>query len=759
LFNSILFRTPEIDKKYLSQNVLKYIYEAISQKDWDTGQLSLFDFRFDIIPTEFISHIYEVFLEGIQLDEGIYYTPNQLTGLIVDDTINKIGSVLDPACGSGMFLICSYRKMLELYQTEKQIQEKNTDDIIRKKSEIIKNHIFGIEKSNTGWRLAVFSLYLELLRNIKPKDIKKYIKQKLESDSDDPIFPYDFSNNILNINALEIDCEKRPFKDKTFDFIVGNPPFLEIKEDSDEINFINHYPKAKDIIGYNQISQAFMLKIKDWAKPDTRFGFIQNSSNFYNEKSENFRKFFFSTYQIENLYELSGVKSILFRKAKESIVITIFNNNPNENKDNIINYYPVESHVFSEQFKILIIQEDKKIKIKQEDLLNKRVELRDYLNGNEFDLELLNKLKRENILSDFLLQLPNAKNKISNGLTICAEEQICDEFNLSKTQYKALNKQEKDDFSEKFKAKYTRSHKELNFNVELIFPRNLSEFIIENVNCFAGDISKFHRKRIYNIFLGNKILYKRVGSNICAAFVNRKIYYDSQINSIFLNDGNLYYLICAILNSELVNYLINKYHRNRIDGSYPKTVHDAIENIPIPTEFDEDLKNEISEMSKQLSEGKLKYQGETKERLNKKIFDLYELNYLERQRIKDFLSDNEDIKKEDLEQYKSILKNVFKLRITPEPIIEYHLDKSFGLNFAVIAIYLNKSVNNRPSAEKTLKYIFKEISDNTGDLLFFLKEIIIGKDCIYILKSNKFQNWSKTKAYEDGINILKLICK
>ena len=69
------------------------------------GQLSLFDFEFDIIPIEFIGQIYQVFQERNKKEEGIVYTPENLANLLVEQIIgdSKEGKVLDPACGSGVF--------------------------------------------------------------------------------------------------------------------------------------------------------------------------------------------------------------------------------------------------------------------------------------------------------------------------------------------------------------------------------------------------------------------------------------------------------------------------------------------------------------------------------------------------------------------------------------------------------------------------------------------------------------------------------
>jgi len=79
-----------------------------------TGQMSLFDiYNFSIIPVEFISNVYEHFIGSEnQAKKGAYYTPVFLVDYIVKETIEKYFTenpeynckVLDPACGSGIFL-------------------------------------------------------------------------------------------------------------------------------------------------------------------------------------------------------------------------------------------------------------------------------------------------------------------------------------------------------------------------------------------------------------------------------------------------------------------------------------------------------------------------------------------------------------------------------------------------------------------------------------------------------------------------------
>ena len=282
-------------------------------------------------------------------------------------------------------------------------------------------------------------------------------------------------------------------------------------------------------------------------------------------------------------------------------------------------------------------------------------------------------------------------------------------------------------------------------------------FHILNPEIFLGNISNFHRIRNASIYEGEKILINRVGSNLKAFYSREKLYYNFDVYAIFLNT-NLYDLFTAIINSDIINYFINLVHRKRSTSSYPKIGYNAIKNIPIPKELDEKLVSEISEISKQLTEGELKYEGETKDKLNELIYDLYDLDYLERQRIKDFFT--EDKQQIDFKNYKETLFYTLEMYFKNKPIIEYYPDDKFGFDLSVVAIYFNNKEREYPTAKKTLNYIIsEEILKNTKENFLVLREKIITKDCIYIIKSNKFKNWSETKAYEDGKNILKLIAK
>jgi N-6 DNA Methylase len=90
--------------------------------DMESGQQSFWPYDFSIIPVETISAIYEHFLKAGDEEEkkasGAFYTPRFLAELVLDVTLEGVRSLLDkrfldPACGSGIFLVGLFNRMAE----------------------------------------------------------------------------------------------------------------------------------------------------------------------------------------------------------------------------------------------------------------------------------------------------------------------------------------------------------------------------------------------------------------------------------------------------------------------------------------------------------------------------------------------------------------------------------------------------------------------------------------------------------------------
>ena len=771
-FNNRLFDKPQIDEYVLNNEVTEEIKHFIEQRNPKDKQLSLFDFRFDVIPIEFISHIYEnSFSDFDKKKYGAYYTPEGLAKLLIDNVITENCRVLDPACGSGIFLVLAFRKILKFNNLDKFNGTYSIKEFIKKRNQLLIKYIFGIEKNPIAQRFAVFSLYLELIKDIPSLELKSYITKNLNPE---PLRLFsNFDKNIIPANSLqtiETENEKIPFKNETFDVIVGNPPFHSITEENEEaelefwktkfIEIETGRIEVKKIVGDKQMSQCFMLKIKEWAKPDTKFAFVQNYSNFENENSQSFESFFVENYTISRFYELSKIKDILFT-AGERVCAVIFSNTLPQN--NNIEYFSPELTDFSKAFRTVIMNEEDKIIINQQDLINKNERIRDYLVGNKWDWQLIKFLDNNEKLENFLLKDKNYDS--FRGLQIVGFEAIMREFDLTKEEYKKLSDNELANIKDNFINKYTNNKfiKD-KFEIPCLSTKNIEKYKYNKKNClylpnYKHIVGKYERWKNNFIYQGNKILINRLYNKINAFCTNEFIYFDTDVYVIKLNlslygsSDMVYHLFIAILNSDLVSYYTTISKLKRANSSFQKKDVRGIKAIPIPSLDDENLVKRISELSKKISDGVESYEDEKiKNKLNNWIYELYNLDVIKRKRINDFFAPKINVIDADLIKYCEMLKLVLRNYINPnlKPSYEYLTTDRLIDKFAGVSIYFDSDIKDKnPQIKSAIRFKIEKLFEK--DVNFqTMKNIIFGENCIYIVKEKSLKNWTETAAYEDG---------
>jgi hypothetical protein len=200
---------------------------------------------------------------------GVYYTPRYVVRYIVERTVGELVkgktpkdisrlAILDPACGSGSFLIRAFERICEAYlrwyekNSDKQKDEYCYTDAqgnlhltSHLKRQILLNNIFGVDLDPQAVEVTMLSLYLKILEGENQASIA--LQQKLFPD--EPLLP-DLSKNIRVGNSLiESDYldlfpdgdehEKiRPFDwdaqfanvfaNGGFDAVIGNPPYYNV---------------------------------------------------------------------------------------------------------------------------------------------------------------------------------------------------------------------------------------------------------------------------------------------------------------------------------------------------------------------------------------------------------------------------------------------------------------------------------------------------------------------------------------------------
>ena len=284
--------------------------------------------------------------------EGVYYTPSTLTDYICRNTIipylsksnvndvhdliseyqddieeleeklEKI-KIVDPACGSGAFLINATEILLEITEglekikndTKTQVSSGKLDDWQKEKetSKIIKNNIFGIDINRDAVQIAKLSLFLimakpgEKLTNLSQNIM---VGDALIDDKD--VYPNAFSWHEQFPDIMS---------NGGFDIVIGNPPWQGIKPDVDEffssrpeiqILLTNKFPKKK--IPFSKLNAPQKKRFMDEClkKQNVRVSFDEYL-NSYKEKMDYFGspgKYALQGVGDINLYKLFIEKSL-----------------------------------------------------------------------------------------------------------------------------------------------------------------------------------------------------------------------------------------------------------------------------------------------------------------------------------------------------------------------------------------------------------------------------------------------------------------
>lgn len=391
-FNGDMFKIQPEDYDNITQEELDILIRLLRSEDLASGQQSLFDmYDFSILPIEFISNVYEKFIGKENQDkESAYYTPTFLVDYIVAETVEKKlledgenfdCRILDPSCGSGIFLVESLRRIIEKYIKVNGITDTNTDSFRQDIKELVYNNIYGIDKDYDAIQVAIFSIYLTLLDYQEPADIEQFK------------FPNLYGTNLICSDAFDVDNkELKALENKKlhFDYIIGNPPWKRggIKKGS----LCETYLKQRnffDKIGNRELAQAFVFRSLDFTDKDTQCALVLASKIFYNIDSKKFRAQILESLIINQVFELASVRREVFNKSNDTAIapacLLFYKNANGEPTDNnIIKHIALKKSRFFSLFKIFSltrndIQEIQQNRLKKYDWLWKVLVYGSYL--------------------------------------------------------------------------------------------------------------------------------------------------------------------------------------------------------------------------------------------------------------------------------------------------------------------------------------------------------------------------------------------
>ncbi|MDQ6531996.1 Eco57I restriction-modification methylase domain-containing protein [Flavobacterium sp. LHD-85] len=280
-------------------------------------------YSFNYLPIELISSIYEMFLEADN-STGVAYTPSYLVSFMIDECMpinhpKENFKILDPACGSGIFLVSAYKRIIDWWRVSNY--EKTGEwffpgkENLSELKSLLKDSVYGIDISNEAVDLAIFSLSLTLCDILSPK----VIWENLRFD--------DLSNNVVGEDFFDWYPKNI---DKKFDLIIGNPPFIEYGVRETKINSVITGLKLVEQVPNNQSALLFTIIAMNLLKKEIGLlSFILPSGPLlYNnsQKPINFRKWLFAEYNIPQIIDFTYLSNTLFKNKgnEKNVAVSAF---------------------------------------------------------------------------------------------------------------------------------------------------------------------------------------------------------------------------------------------------------------------------------------------------------------------------------------------------------------------------------------------------------------------------------------------------
>jgi SAM-dependent methyltransferase len=295
-FNGDIFGLPT--GVHLTKAALRSFANLVEAKTLG-GQRYLWDlYSFDHLPVEIISHLYQRFVRG----STAVYTPPFLAALLLDHAMpyGKLTGrerVLDPACGSGVFLVGAFRRIVNAWRARHQWR---TPDVALLKS-ILQNQIFGVELEQDAIDLTAFSLALAVCDSLQPNVI--WSELRFEPLQGTNLLKCDFFEACAPSAGAAAAFNNR------FDVVVGNPPFeSKFTKAATQIN--RAYIAERGEIPDKQMAYLFLDQCLRILSPNGRLCLIQPSSFLYNLQSHSFRSFIAATNRLEAVFDFTSVRGL-----------------------------------------------------------------------------------------------------------------------------------------------------------------------------------------------------------------------------------------------------------------------------------------------------------------------------------------------------------------------------------------------------------------------------------------------------------------
>jgi hypothetical protein len=448
-FNGDTFPIDDEETASIQQDHLDKLRGFLLGNTTGQDELFFFAYRFDVIPIELISTIYEEFYnerEGKDRNKGSHYTPPALvefllSRLLTQEVLAAKPRVIDPACGSGIFLVESFRRMVRHLRAEQEGKRVSRPQLRK----ILREQIAGVDINQEAVRVAAFSLYLAFLHYQSPREINAerrlpYLKWVPEEKRKSRLKKWpeaQFLDILLDANSFDVVAASCPaevverFGPGSADIVVGNPPWGYPKKADEEGRKATAVAtkwcdeKKGRPVGDKELSQAFIHLTLALLRDGGSAGLLVSSGVFFkhHEKSRDFRRVWLNAVELEHVVNFAHVRHLFFsgvqREAKgiSPFVSVVFKKKaPQLNRRDVrFEYWSAKRTAVVANTKSVVLSRGDMHWLSQRDCVNDEKLWKIYWWGGHRDDALIKRLDANRRLADLAALVPGVTMVAGRG--------------------------------------------------------------------------------------------------------------------------------------------------------------------------------------------------------------------------------------------------------------------------------------------------------------------------------------------------------
>jgi hypothetical protein len=314
-FNGNVFalQPSEVDKLRSTQQLERFA-RMIEARENQVGQLSLWVlYSFRDLPVELISQIYQLFVEN---EDSSVYTPPFLVRFLVEealswDTLDHLTThhqvVLDPSCGSGVFLVESYKRLVLHWRMRHQWKRPD-----KKVLQGLLDFVHGIDLEEDAVELAGFSLCLAMCDALQPEQIRRSIK----------LFP-NLRQHTLRHGCF-FETKEAGLLPARIGAVLGNPPFTStLQTPATERAYARYEFQAGKKLPDKQAGYLFLHEASESMEEGATISMLQQYNFLYNQRALPFRQGYLERYWVREILDFVSVRGMFHKGAADTKVVVV----------------------------------------------------------------------------------------------------------------------------------------------------------------------------------------------------------------------------------------------------------------------------------------------------------------------------------------------------------------------------------------------------------------------------------------------------